>query len=163
MTDKVDVRWIQRMDNYKRALAMLQQGVERLTHTADVNENDLRLMQEGLIQRFEYTHELAWNVMKDYEQYQGYIDIHGSRDAIRKGLAIGLIDDPKWMNTIADRNITSQLRRRNGSRGNLSHCSRLSPAVSQVPSGDRRAEGGLIRAAEWPLCWGKRRLLAYVL
>lgn len=107
MTDKVDVRWIQRMDNYKRALAMLQQGVERLTHTADVNEDDLRLMQEGLIQRFEYTHELAWNVMKDYEQYQGYTDIHGSRDAIRKGLAIGLIDDPKWMNTIADRNITS--------------------------------------------------------
>ena len=36
------------------------------------------------IQRFEYTHELAWKVMKDYAEYQGYTDIRSSRDAIRK-------------------------------------------------------------------------------
>lgn len=107
MTDKVDVRWIQRLNNYNKALAMLQQGVEILVHTALENRDDRKLIRDGLLHRFEYTHELAWNVMKDYEQYQCYTDIHGSRDAIRKGLAIGLIDDPKWMNTIADRNITS--------------------------------------------------------
>ena len=64
------------------------------------------LLQEGLIQRFEYTHELAWKVMKDYAEYQGYTDIRGSRDAIRKSLEMNLIDDKSWMNTIEDRNLT---------------------------------------------------------
>ena len=45
--------------------------------------------------------------MKDYEAYQGYNDIRGSRDAIRKALAIGLIDNPLWLETIVDRNRTS--------------------------------------------------------
>ncbi len=65
------------------------------------------LLQEGLIQRFEYTHELAWKVMKDYAEYQGYTDIRGSHDAIRKALQIGLIEDKRWMETIEDRNLTS--------------------------------------------------------
>ena len=59
------------------------------------------------IQRFEYTHELAWKVMKDYAEYQGYTDIRGSRDAIRKALEMGLIDDKQWMETIEARNLTS--------------------------------------------------------
>ena len=64
------------------------------------------LLQEGLIQRFEYTHELAWKVMKDYAEYQGYTDVRGSRDAIRKALEMNLIDDKRWMETIEDRNLT---------------------------------------------------------
>ena len=70
------------------------------------NEVD-ELLQEGLIQRFGYTHELVWKVMKDYAEYQGYTDIRGSRDAIRKALQIGLIEDKRWMETIEDRNLTS--------------------------------------------------------
>jgi nucleotidyltransferase substrate binding protein (TIGR01987 family) len=65
------------------------------------------LLQEGLIQRFEYTHELAWNLMKDYLAYQGYTDIRGPRDAIRRALEEGLVDDARWMETISDRNLTS--------------------------------------------------------
>ena len=45
--------------------------------------------------------------MKDYEEFQGYTDIQGSRDAIRKALAMGLVSDGAWMETIASRNITS--------------------------------------------------------
>ena len=59
------------------------------------------------IQRFEYTHELAWKVMKDYAEYQGYTDIRSSRDAIRKALEMGLIDDKQWTETIEARNLTS--------------------------------------------------------
>ena len=47
--------------------------------------------------------------MKDYAEYQGYTDIRGSRDAIRKALQIGLIEDKRWMETIEDRNLTSQI------------------------------------------------------
>ena len=65
------------------------------------------LLKEGLIQRFEYTHELAWKVMKDFAEYQGYTEIRGSRDAFRIALQMGLIEDSAWMDSIADRNLTS--------------------------------------------------------
>ena len=45
--------------------------------------------------------------MKDYAEYQGYTDIRGSRDDIRKALQIGLIEDKRWMETIEDRNLNS--------------------------------------------------------
>jgi nucleotidyltransferase substrate binding protein (TIGR01987 family) len=44
-----------------------------------------------LIQRFEYTHELAWNVMKDYAYFQGNSQVGGSRDAIREAYQLNLI------------------------------------------------------------------------
>ena len=65
------------------------------------------MLKEGLIQRFEYTHELVWKVMKDYAEYQGYTDIRGSRDAFRKAFEMGIITDKRWMNSIEDRNLTS--------------------------------------------------------
>jgi nucleotidyltransferase substrate binding protein (TIGR01987 family) len=84
---------------FNQAVELLSKHIE---HEDAVDE----LLQEGLIQRFEYTHELAWKVMKDYAEYQGYTDIRGSRDAIRKSLEMNLIDDKRWMNTIEDRNLT---------------------------------------------------------
>jgi len=45
--------------------------------------------------------------MKDYAEYQGYTDIRSSRDAIRKALEMGLIDDKQWTETIEARNLTS--------------------------------------------------------
>ena len=107
MADGTDVRWRQRLDNYKKAYKKLLIAAEKVKNISDYDEDMQELVNEGLIQRFEYTHELAWNLMKDYETYQGYNDIRGSRDAIRKALAIGLIDSPLWLDTIADRNRTS--------------------------------------------------------
>ena len=57
------IRWQQRLSNYRRALAQLQKFVDH----GQLNE----LEQQGLIKAFEFTHELAWNVLKDYLQYQG--------------------------------------------------------------------------------------------
>lgn len=65
------------------------------------------IVNEGRIQRFEFTHELAWNVMKDYAAYQGANEIRGSRDAIRYALRQDLISDALWMETINARNLTS--------------------------------------------------------
>ena len=105
--DNKDIRWIQRFSNYRKALVKMSQAVKLISEKMDWGEEVDELLEEGLIQRFEYTHELAWNVMKDYEVYQGYTDIHGSRDAIRKALQIGIIDNELWMKSIADRNLTS--------------------------------------------------------
>lgn len=59
MTD--DIRWQQRLASYQRALAQLEAAVT-LSQSRPLSE----LEQQGLIQAFEFTHELAWNVMKDY-------------------------------------------------------------------------------------------------
>ncbi len=67
-----------------------------------------RLEQLGLIQSFEFTHELAWNVLKDYLIDQGIADLIGSKDATRSAFKNGLIaEGDDWMRMIADRNLSS--------------------------------------------------------
>ena len=61
-----------------------------------------------MIQRFEFTHELAWNVLKDYFEYQGSTEITGSRDATREAFQKGLVEDGEgWMEMIKSRNQSS--------------------------------------------------------
>ena len=100
-----DIRWLQRLENYSKALRKLEEAVEIVNQNFDSPNIDL--LKEGLIQRFEFTHELAWKVMKDYLEYQGYSDIKGSRDAFRKSIAVGIIESPLWIDSIQTRNITS--------------------------------------------------------
>lgn len=65
------------------------------------------LEKEGTIQRFEFTHELAWKVMKDYLEYDGIVNITGARSACRAAFNIGLIANGQvWMNMIESRNKT---------------------------------------------------------
>lgn len=99
-----DIRWQQRFDNFQRALQVLERGVE-LAQSRVLNE----LEQQGLIQGFEFTHELAWNLLKDYLQYQGIEGIIGSRDATRFAFQNGLIEDAgeTWMAMIKARNRSS--------------------------------------------------------
>lgn len=106
MEDK-DVRWIQRFSNYRKALIQLGKAVNIVSALSNSSSDQNDLLAEGLIQRYEYTHELAWKVMKDYEEYQGITDIMGSRDAIRVALRAGILDDDRWMDTISDRNLSS--------------------------------------------------------
>ena len=102
-----DIRWIQRFNNYRRALEKFNQAVDIISNKLEWGEEIDDLLEEGLIQRFEYTHELAWKVMKDYAQYQGYTNIQGSRDAFRKAFEMGIIENEAWMESINDRNLTS--------------------------------------------------------
>ena len=104
-----DIRWIQRFKNYKKALDKLTQAVE---YFANPNENSNKMLEEilkeGLIQRFEYTHELSWKVMKDYAEYQGNFEVGGSRDATREGFKLKLITNGNnWMDMIGSRNRAS--------------------------------------------------------
>ena len=65
------------------------------------------LEEQGLVQAFEFTHELAWNVLKDYLSYQGFTEIRGSRDAFREAFRQGLIQNgEEWMETIRSRQQT---------------------------------------------------------
>ena len=107
MEEHKDIRWIQRLSNYDKAVDRLLNATKIVSTEKQFGGDVDDLLKEGLVQRFEYTQELAWKVMKDYEEYQGYTDIQDSRDAIRKALQIGIIEDATWMNTISSRNLTS--------------------------------------------------------
>ena len=98
-----DIRWRQRFDNFQRALQVLERGVD-LGQQRPLSE----LEQQGLIQAFEFTHELAWNLLKDYLQYEGISGIIGSRDATRLAFQNDLISDGEgWMAMIKARNQSS--------------------------------------------------------
>lgn len=100
---EAEIRWRQRFDNYQRALQVLERGVE-LARCRELSE----LEQQGLIQGFEFTHELGWNLLKDFLQHQGIEGIIGSRDATRLGFQNGLIRDADtWMAMIRARNQSS--------------------------------------------------------
>ena len=107
METEKDIRWKERFSNYRRALKQLENAVEIISRNDIVDGEFYNIIREGLIQCFEFTHELSWKVMKDYAEHQGIMEIFGSRDAIRYSLRLGLIDDEKWMDTIKDRNVTS--------------------------------------------------------
>jgi nucleotidyltransferase substrate binding protein (TIGR01987 family) len=98
-----DIRWMQRFNNYLNAYENLSDAV------AILEQRPLnRLEEQGLIQYFEYTHELAWKVMKDFLEAQGYKDLFGSKNATRLAFKQGLIADGEiWMEMIEARNETS--------------------------------------------------------
>lgn len=104
MTDIVDIRWRQRLDNYKKECSKLIRAAEKIKSVSGYDSDMQELVRERPVQRFEFTHELACNVMKNYETYQGANEVGGSRDAIRKALSIAFVDNPLLLDTIIDRN-----------------------------------------------------------
>lgn len=98
-----DIRWKQRFSNFSKALQTLTEAIE-LAQQRPLS----KLEKQGLIQGFEFTHELGWNVLKDYLENQGFTEIIGSRDATRTAFKNALIaDGDTWMDMIKARNQTS--------------------------------------------------------
>ena len=85
---KQDIRWLQRFENFKKALNNLSEAV-KLTSERELSN----LEEQGLIKAFELVHELSWLTIKDYYQNQGDISIQGSRDAFRLAFKRGLIEN----------------------------------------------------------------------
>lgn len=107
MEKQQDSRWRQRFNNYLRALGLLQEAVS-LADSRELNE----LEKQGLIKAFEFTHELAWNTLKDFLTEQGAEKMYGSRDVTRLAFKKGLIEQGEtWMSMIKSRNLTSHTYR----------------------------------------------------
>ena len=95
-----NIRWQQRFNNYQKALSQLSKFIQ----TKNLNE----LEEQGLIQSFEYTHELAWKTLADFIKNSGNVEIYGSKDATREAFNLGLISNVAvWMNMIISRNMIS--------------------------------------------------------
>ena len=98
-----DIRWKQRFNNFKRALIKLTDAIQ-LSQTRPLSE----LEQQGLIQGFEFVHELAWNVLKDFLEYDGIQNIVGSRSTVREAFKRGILKDGQvWIDMIESRNLSS--------------------------------------------------------
>lgn len=99
----MNIRWIQRYNNYKKALKQLEEVVE-LTKERKLSN----LEKQGLVQVYEFTQELSWKVLKDFMQSRGTQDLYGSKDVVREAFKIGLIENGDiWMEMIKSRNLTS--------------------------------------------------------
>jgi nucleotidyltransferase substrate binding protein (TIGR01987 family) len=100
---KKDIRWVQRFNHFTKALKQLRDAVT-LAQERPLSQ----LEKQGLIQAFEFTHELAWNTLKDFLEESGVQNLYGSRDATREAFKTGLIKNGEvWMNMIQSRNLTS--------------------------------------------------------
>jgi hypothetical protein len=83
-----DICWIQRFNHFSKAFSKLSEAVQ-LAQQRPLS----KLEEQGLIQAFEYTHELAWNTLKDFLESRGVRNLYGSADTTRKAFKTGLIEN----------------------------------------------------------------------
>ena len=99
-------RWVYRFDNYTRALTLLREGVETMQarHLTD-------LEKQGLIQRFEFTCELAWKLLRDYLEHAAVrLETVTPAAVVKEAFAARLIENGDlWMQSLNARNRTSHI------------------------------------------------------
>lgn len=101
--ENLDIRWKQRFNSFIKAFGQLERAVN-LSNERALTE----LEEQGMIQAFEYTHELAWKMLKDFLEEKGNSELFGSKDTTRLAFKLELINDGEvWMDMIKSRNLTS--------------------------------------------------------
>ena len=104
MEDNQDVRWRQRYCNYHKACRKIRELVDSGCAVDDFSD----LEREGVIQRFEYTYELAWKVLQDYLLYKGYVFVSGPNGTLQMAFEDGLISNHDgWRRMGMARNLAS--------------------------------------------------------
>ena len=91
--------------NFSKALQRLKEAIALFEQNS---ENDV--VRDGVIQRFEFTYELAWKAAKEYIEYEGIVGKNYPRAVIKEAFALQLItDEDNWITMINDRNMTSHI------------------------------------------------------
>lgn len=95
-----DIRWIQRFSNFSKAMNHLENALQ-------IPNPDI-VQKAGIIQFFEMSFELAWNMVKDYLEEQGFVDIKSPRSALKKAFEMNILENGHdWMDLLQDRNLTA--------------------------------------------------------
>jgi nucleotidyltransferase substrate binding protein (TIGR01987 family) len=93
----------QKYENYKNALTRLNDGIMKFDQTND-------LLRDGLIQRFEFTFELAWKALKAIFEEEGLTGLNSPKTVLREAFSAGLIEkDELWLAMLSDRNTTAHI------------------------------------------------------
>jgi nucleotidyltransferase substrate binding protein (TIGR01987 family) len=94
-----DIRWQQRFSNFRKAYSLLSQTI-LIKDPSDAE-------RAGLIQFFEISFELAWKLLKDYLENEGFI-VKSPRETIKLAFQSDLIKDGHpWIDALHDRNLTT--------------------------------------------------------
>lgn len=104
MSNDNEIRWRQRYESFSKAIALLGEALE-----AKPIAEYSRLEQEGIVQRFEHTFELAWKTLKDKLLYEGY-DEKTPRSVIRRAFEAGYLTEDEaeiWLDSLDKRNLLS--------------------------------------------------------
>lgn len=103
MNPNPDIRWKQRFQNFDRAFVLLRSAMEN--GPAALNP----LEKEGVIQRFEYCFELAWETVKDYLEEGGFVFATVTpRQVLKDAYAAKILDDGQvWIDMLDHRNLLS--------------------------------------------------------
>lgn len=103
MDSNHDIRWKQRLQNFDRAVVLLREAMENGPDA--LNE----LEKEGVIQRFEYTFELAWKTVKDYMEWGGFVfQTITPRQVLKDAFAAKILHDGQtWIDMLDHRNLLS--------------------------------------------------------
>jgi nucleotidyltransferase substrate binding protein (TIGR01987 family) len=98
-----DVRWEQRFQNFTKAISLLNEIKE-----LEIGKLSL-LEKEGIIQRFEFTLELAWKKLKDKIEFDGIIlDRISPKMVLKEAYQAKYINNIEvWIQMINDRNLVS--------------------------------------------------------
>lgn len=95
-----DIRWVQRFSNFSKAMNHLENALQ-------IPDPDM-VQKAGIIQLFEMSFELAWNMVKDYLEEQGFVDIKSPRIALKKAFEMNILENGHdWMDLLQDRNLTA--------------------------------------------------------
>ncbi|MGX1984027.1 nucleotidyltransferase substrate binding protein (TIGR01987 family) [Thermolongibacillus altinsuensis] len=95
-------RLYEKLEDYKRASKRLDEAIKLEIH------HDI--IYDAVIQRFEFTFELSWKLMKMFLEYVGVSEIKSPRATIREAFTYGLIEDgDEWIDMMIDRNKTSHI------------------------------------------------------
>ena len=98
MNQEKDIRWRQRFQNFEKAYTVLDKTMKI------ISPSEIEIM--AVIQAFEWSFELAWKVMKDYLESEGF-DPKSPRETIKYAFQVKLVEDGYvWMDALKDRNLT---------------------------------------------------------
>ena len=93
----------QKLNNFSTALARLQEGALQLQQAGDLG-------RDGLIQRFEFTFELAWKALKACFEQEGLTGLVSPKPVLKEAYAAGLLQtEDIWLDMLADRNATAHI------------------------------------------------------
>lgn len=99
---------IETMNKVRDKLADLERATLKLHQSLERDPDIDDLVIDATIQRFEFTYELSWKLMKSYLEYNGNLDVTSPRRTIKEAFKDGLIiDGEKWLKMLEDRNRTS--------------------------------------------------------
>ena len=107
-------RWVQRLQNFDRALVLLRTAIEALDErVADLDSDLIAIVREGAIQRFEYSFELGWKTLKDYLLWRKVtLSKQGGGDVLKIAFATGYITDGEvWLEALDATNELSHVFR----------------------------------------------------